>query len=151
VIEAYIDGGCRGNPGNGAVGYVVLKDGNELCRFGKKIGRCTNNVAEYSALIDALEYLKSKADEVSPADSGSPAAGNEGPVTVYSDSELLIMQMTGRYRVKSGKLKPLYEKAQRLLKEMKYIRLVHIGREKNKTADLIVNRVLDDRDYKTDL
>jgi len=151
VIEAYIDGGCRGNPGNGAVGYVVLEDAVELYRFGKKIGRCTNNVAEYSALIDALEYLKNKADSGSPAAVGGPAAGKKGPVTVYSDSELLVMQMTGRYRVKSGTLKPLYEKACDLLKEMKDVRLVHIGRDKNKTADWIVNRVLDDRDYKADL
>lgn len=116
---------------------MVLKDGIELYRFGKQIGRCTNNVAEYSALIGVLEYLTSM------------AAG--GPVVVYSDSELLVMQMTGRYRVKSGTLKPLYEKARELLKEMKDVRLVHIKRDKNKNADWIVNRVLDDREYKADL
>ena len=138
MIEAYIDGGCRGNPGNGAVGYVVLEDGTELYRFGKKIGRCTNNVAEYSALIGVLEYLKT-----------IPAAG--GSTTIYSDSELLVMQLTGKYRVKSDTLKPLYGQALKLLKEMKDVRLVHIRREKNKTADWIVNRVLDDGDYNADL
>ena len=143
MIETYIDGGCRGNPGNGAVGYVVLQDGIELYRFGKQIGRCTNNVAEYSALISALEYLKSMAA------CGGPASA--GPVTIYSDSELLVMQLTGKYRVKSDTMKPLYGQAQELLNGMNDVRLVHIGREKNKTADLIVNRALDDREYKTDL
>ncbi|MBN2325272.1 MAG: ribonuclease HI family protein [Spirochaetes bacterium] len=139
MIEVYIDGGSRGNPGDGAVGYVVLKDGDEAYRYGEKIGRCTNNVAEYSALIGALEYLK------------KTASGGGEPVIVYSDSELLIMQMTGRYRVKSGMLKPLHGRAAKLLEEMKDVRLVHIGRVKNKTADWIVNRVLDGREYKTDL
>lgn len=128
-IIANIDGGSRGNPGPGAAGFV-LKDsgGNQLLAKGIVLGRTTNNVAEYSSLVKALE-----------------AAGELGAeqITVFSDSELLVKQINAQYRVKSKLIKPLYEQATNLLDGFKSWKVRHITRDKNKQADSLVNRALD--------
>lgn len=139
VVEVFIDGGCRGNPGEGAYGFVVKEDGRERYRYGERIGRCTNNGAEYRALIEVLRYL---------LDSGY---GKGKRITIYSDSELLVKQMGGEYKVKSGRLKPLYTDAVKLFRELKYIELMHVKRQENRLADWILNRILDGKEYKTDL
>jgi ribonuclease HI len=139
VVDVYIDGGCRGNPGEGAFGFVVFEDGKERYRFGEKIGICTNNVAEYRALIGAARYLLDRKNS------------KEKRITVYSDSELLVKQIEGAYRVRSSRLKPLFSDAANLIRELKDVRLVHVKREENHLADWIVNRVLDNKEYKTDL
>ena len=138
MVDVYIDGGCRGTPGDGALGFIVKEGGLELYRFGKHIGNCTNNVAEYKALICALDYLLKN-------------GYGKRKITVYSDSELLVKQIEGTYRVRSDVLKPLFSDAVRLIREARNVRLVHINREKNRIADRIVNRILDRKDYKTDL
>ena len=140
MIEMYIDGASRGNPGMAASGFVVLgSDGNEVYRHGRALGRRTNNFAEYTALIDALRYVF----EESEKGSSNHAAGYMEDVVVFSDSELLVRQMNGHYRVRSSLLKPLYREAKSIIKKMSNVRIEHVRRERNKTADRIVNMVLD--------
>lgn len=136
MLKVYIDGGSRGNPGDAAIGVVVYNDkGEEIYRFGEKIGAKTNNVAEYSALIRALEHLVKM------------ISNPDEKILIYSDSELLVKQINGIYKVKNKKLKTLYDKAKGLLKNFKNIEIKHIVREKNTVSDWIVNRVLDNREY----
>jgi len=104
-MVVYIDGGARGNPGPAAIGFVVFDDHrSELYRYGTRIGMSTNNCAEYTALIEALTYL---ASENPHAD----ISNSDEPVTIYSDSELIVRQMIGVYKVKDPKLVPLHRKA----------------------------------------
>lgn len=136
MCKIYIDGGSRGNPGEGAIGFAVFNNENrEVFRFGKKIGPCTNNYAEYNALIEALEYVVK-----------NRLSGNKN-VDIYSDSELLVKQMNKLYKVKSGNLLTLFKKARHVIENDDRIRIMHINREKNRTADWIVNRVLDGKHY----
>jgi ribonuclease HI len=144
MIHIYIDGGARGNPGSAALGFVVTDDqGNELYRFGAELGRCTNNIAEYASLIEALKYLNSK----------YPFLGNAVPdaeeFVVHSDSELVVRQMSGRYRVRDPKLVPLHREAKSLIGTRDDISLEYVPRSRNRAADAIVNRVLDGLDYFT--
>lgn len=136
MLKIYIDGGSRGNPGDAAIGVVIYNDKREeIYRFGEKIGAKTNNIAEYSALIRALEHLKKM------------ISNTDEKILIYSDSELLVKQINGIYKVKNKKLKTLYDKAKSLLKNFKNIEIKHIVREKNTVSDWIVNRVLDNREY----
>ena len=128
-IIAYIDGGSRGNPGPAAAGFVLNdSSGTQLQAKGYVIGRTTNNVAEYTSLVRALE-----------------AARKFGPeqLVVFSDSELLVKQINGQYRVKSELIKPFYEQAVILLDGFKSGKVRHITRDKNKQADSLVNQALD--------
>jgi ribonuclease HI len=125
----HIDGGSRGNPGPAAAGVVIqTDDGVTVHEAGYFLGRMTNNVAEYSGLLRALELaVEHKAQRV----------------RVYSDSQLMVRQITGEYRVKSEDLKPLFEKAQELLLQLPAWEIQHVRREKNKRADELVNLALD--------
>ncbi len=127
-----IDGGARGNPGPAAAGVVVraADDGTILHEAGIFLGQATNNVAEYSALLAALEAV---------AELGADEA------EVLSDSELLVRQMTGEYRVKNHGLKPLFEKAQFLVARLEHFAIRHIRREENKDADRLVNKAINVR------
>src|SRR5436190_15086078 len=123
------DGGARGNPGPAAYGYVLeAEDGSVLAAHGEKIGIATNNVAEYSALVAGLE----KALEL------------ELPkVVVVSDSELLVKQMRGEYRVKNEALRELWERAGRLARRIGDVSYTAVRREHNELADRLVNEALD--------
>lgn len=125
------DGGARGNPGPGACGVVIRsRDGVVIKKLGKYLGKCTNNEAEYHGLILGLEEaLKMGADELE----------------VLLDSQLITNQMLGKYKVKDGKLKLLYQKATSLVKKFSNVSFVHISREKNKMADYIVNKIIDNK------
>jgi len=130
LITVFIDGGSRKNPGEAAVGMVVYdSNGNELLKRGKRIGIATNNESEYTALIEALRYILNnfRFEEA----------------VIYSDSELIVKQIHGVYRVKSFSLTPLYNESRRLMKKLPQVQLVHVKRNLNKKADWIVNRVLD--------
>ena len=123
------DGGARGNPGPGALGYVLTDpDGNEVEARGEYLGPVTNNVAEYRGLIAGL---------------GAAARHEASPLTVYMDSELIVRQMTGEYRVKNAGLKPLHEEARRVAARIPSIRFVAVRREDNTRADRLVNETLD--------
>jgi ribonuclease HI len=132
TVEVQSDGGARGNPGPAAIGAVVLDVTTDppvvLARVSERIGIATNNVAEYRALIAGLEAAR----EFDPR-----------CVRVRADSELMIRQLEGRYKVKSAHLKPLYEEARALLVEFDEVDLGHIRRENNVDADALVNAALD--------
>ena len=123
------DGGARGNPGPAAYGYVLeTDDGTILAAHGERIGVATNNVAEYSALVAGLE----RALELGVDD-----------LEVVSDSELLVKQMTGEYRVKNETLQELNEKASRLARRLGEVTYTAVRREHNELADRLVNEALD--------
>ena len=125
----YIDGACRGNPGPGAIG-IVIQDGNNRLQISKCVGDTTNNQAEYQALITAIEEaLKMGARHLD----------------IRTDSELLARQIQKTYRVKNAKLKPLYEKANQLLRRVDSYTITHIPREKNTIADGLANKALDQK------
>jgi probable phosphoglycerate mutase len=125
----YTDGGARGNPGPAAYAYVLeAEDGSVLDARGEAIGVATNNVAEYRALVAGLE--KALAVGVSELD-------------VVSDSELLVKQMTGEYRVKSASLRELSIEAARLARAVGRVRYTAVPREENELADRLVNDALD--------
>jgi len=125
------DGGARGNPGPGACGAVVKdQTGNIIRREGKFLGICTNNEAEYHGLILGLETaLELGADSVE----------------VNMDSELVVKQLRGEYRVKEPRLAELYTRAKALEQKFGEVRYFAVRREKNKEADAIVNQVLDEQ------
>jgi ribonuclease H / adenosylcobalamin/alpha-ribazole phosphatase len=125
----FTDGGARGNPGPAAYGYVLEdEDGSVLAAHGERIGVATNNVAEYRALIAGLE----KALEL-----GLDAVG------VVSDSELLVKQMRGEYRVKNEALKKLHDEASRVARRIGDVSYTAVRREHNELADRLVNEALD--------
>jgi len=128
--RANIDGGSRGNPGPASYG-VVIRDprGEIVARLKKYIGRTTNNVAEYYGLIAALDYAH---------------ANSIKALRVESDSELLVKQMRGQYKVKSPDLKPLYERAKKMSQAIPAFRIDHVYREQNREADLLANEALDE-------
>ena len=123
------DGGSRGNPGPAAYAYVLeAEDGTVLAAHGEAIGVATNNVAEYSALVAGLE----KAVEVGVSE-----------LEVISDSELMVKQMRGEYRVKNEALRDLSLQASRLARELGSVSYKAVRREQNKLADQLVNEALD--------
>jgi len=126
---ANIDGASRGNPGPAAYA-VVIRDpaGHVVLELAKRLGRETNNVAEYYALLAALDYA---------------ASNGISALRIRSDSELLVRQMQGRYKVKSTDLKPLHERAQKLSRQLGYFAIEHVRREQNRDADALANVALD--------
>jgi len=123
------DGGSRGNPGPAAYAYVLeADDGTVLAAHGEAIGVATNNVAEYSALVAGLE----KAIAVGVSE-----------LEVISDSELMVKQMRGEYRVKNEALRDLSARASRLAREIGSVSYKAVRREQNKLADQLVNEALD--------
>ena len=125
----HTDGGARGNPGPAAYGYVLeAEDGTVLAAEGEAIGVATNNVAEYSGLIAGL----AKAVELAVPE-----------VDVYSDSELMVKQMRGEYRVKNEALRALSLEASRLARRLGKVHYHHVVREHNELADRLVNEALD--------
>jgi ribonuclease HI len=123
------DGGARGNPGPAAYAYVLeAEDGTVLAAHGEAIGVATNNVAEYSALVAGL----AKAVELSVSE-----------LEVVSDSELMVKQMRGEYKVKNDALRELWERAGRLARDVGSVRYTAVRREQNELADRLVNEALD--------
>jgi probable phosphoglycerate mutase len=129
-IVAYIDGGARGNPGPAGFGVRIEQPGGTLIEeFGEAIGVATNNVAEYRALIAALEWARRH---------------NYSRVHVRSDSLLLVQQMRGVYRVKHPGLQPLHAKARLLAREIGHVTFEHVGRALNAHADRLANAAMDE-------
>jgi len=128
-IIIYTDGGARGNPGPAAIGIVI---GDK--KYGEAIGEATNNVAEYRALVFALKKAKSLlgVDAAKAAD-----------LEVRSDSELMVNQLNGIYKVKEEGLKPLFIEVWNAKQEFRNVSFTHVRREENKIADALVNQALD--------
>ncbi len=126
TLILHIDGSVEGNPGPGAIG-VVIEDGQgtPVEAWGDAIGHCTNNQAEYQALLAALRKSRRLGAK---------------HVTVCSDSQLLVRQFLGEYKVRDAKLKPLHEEARRLARAFESFEIVHIPREQNRAADRLANR-----------
>jgi ribonuclease HI len=125
----YTDGGARGNPGPAAAGGVILaQDGTLVEELSEFLGVATNNVAEYQALAMTLRRAKELGFE---------------QVTVHMDSELIVRQLNGIYRVKDPKMLELYAQVRKLLREFSDWKVVHVPRAENKHADELVNAVLD--------
>jgi ribonuclease HI len=128
-IIVYTDGGSRGNPGPAALGVAILDaDGELIAKHGRYLGEQTNNYAEYSAVIFALKEAKKMGAK---------------HVTCYMDSELVVRQLAGAYRVKNAGLLPLFEEVKKLACDFEKITFSHVRREKNKIADSMVNVALD--------
>lgn len=130
AYRANIDGGSRGNPGPASYG-VVIRDprGEIVAKLKKYIGRSTNNVAEYYGLIAALDYAQQHGIRA---------------LQVQSDSELLVRQMLGQYKVKSPELRPLYERARKMAQAFDSFKIEHLYREQNAEADALANEALDE-------
>jgi ribonuclease HI len=130
AYRANIDGGSRGNPGPASYG-VVIRDprGEIVAKLKKYIGRSTNNVAEYYGLIAALDYAQQHGIRA---------------LQVQSDSELLVRQMRGQYKVKSPELRPLYERARKMAQTFDSFKIEHVYREQNAEADALANEALDE-------
>jgi ribonuclease HI len=130
AYRANIDGGSRGNPGPAAYG-VVIRDakGDIVAKLKKYIGRMTNNVAEYYGLIAALDYMQSQGIKA---------------LRIESDSELLVKQMRGQYKVRSPELQPLFERARKMSQALESFRIDHVYREQNREADALANEAMDE-------
>jgi ribonuclease HI len=134
IPTAHIDGGARGNPGPAAYGVVVRgADGKMLAELAKYLGIQTNNFAEYSGLLAALEYAQQQ---------------NFPALKIFSDSELLVKQMKGQYKVNHPVLRKLHTRAQELVGGLKAFSIHHVLRNYNRDADRLVNAVLDQEERK---
>ena len=129
-IVAYIDGGARGNPGPAGYGVRIEDEQGELINeFHGFLGSSTNNVAEYNGLLAALRYAQQHGHRV---------------LRIKSDSELLVKQMKGEYRVKNAGLQPLYQQARTLAATLDRVAFEHVRREQNKDADRLANLAMDE-------
>lgn len=126
-----IDGGARGNPGPAGIGVLLEEEGGERDEYYAYLGTTTNNVAEYAALLVLLAHsLRRGATDLA----------------IHSDSQLLVKQMEGTYRVKNPRLQALHAEARRLMARIPRVTLRHVRREENREADRLANRAMDERD-----
>jgi len=129
-LSGRIDGGSRGNPGPAGIGVLLEDEGGARDEYYAFLGTTTNNVAEYAALLVlAVRSLERGATDL----------------IIHSDSELLVKQMEGTYRVRNPKLQVLHAAARRLLARIPRVALRHVPREKNRDADRLANRAMDER------
>jgi len=136
TLTLEFDGGSRGNPGPAGIGVVVrAQDGTPLVTLGRFIGRATNNVAEYRALITAMDEAKKLGTK---------------RIVIRGDSELIIKQMKGEYRVKHPDMKDLYDEAQFLIHQFDEATITHNLRHKNELADKLANLAMDRKRDVTD-
>ena len=130
-LTLFIDGASKGNPGHAGIGIRIEEDGKCRAEHCEYIGCTTNNVAEYRALIKGLEMA---------------AEFKANRVTVFSDSELVVRQMNGAYKVKSGGLLPLYQAAHKQSRTFDGFQIRHVRREENREADRLANQGIATKD-----
>jgi ribonuclease HI len=129
-LTIYTDGASRNNPGESGAGVYILHDGKPFEQIARYLGTTTNNVAEYTAAIIGLEHaLKAGARRVK----------------LFADSELLVKQINGQYKVKNEGLKPLHAKARELIGRIGSVAVQYIPRERNKEADALANKAIDEK------
>lgn len=129
-LTIYTDGASRNNPGEAGAGVLILRDREPVERVSRYLGVTTNNVAEYSAAIIGLEQaLRLGASRV----------------TLLADSELLVRQLNGQYKVKNEGLKPLFAQAKELIARIGRVEVQYIPREQNREADALANKAIDER------
>ena len=127
-LEAWVDGGARGNPGPAGWG-AFLRGPEGVVELKGFLGIATNNVAEYSGLLAALRHA---------------IASGASTLRVYADSELMVRQMKGEYKVRAPGLRPLFEEARRMVKTLRRFEIHHVPREKNRDADRLANLAMDE-------
>jgi ribonuclease HI len=128
-LVAYIDGGARGNPGPSGYGVVIQdQSGRKVATLSEYLGRQTNNFAEYQGLIAALEYATQQGQKA---------------LKVISDSELLVRQINGIYKVKNPTLQDLHARARQLIRQLDWFSIGHVLRGKNQEADRLANAAMD--------
>ena len=128
-ITAFCDGGSRGNPGPAGFGvYIEGPDGETVAELSEYLGKTTNNVAEYSGLLAAVDYA---------------VRNGHRRLRVVSDSELMVKQIKGQYKVNSADLRPLYDEAKRRIARLEQFRIEHVLRGKNQRADRLANLAMD--------
>ena len=129
-LMIYTDGASRNNPGEAGAGVYIVQEGNPIEKIACYLGKTTNNIAEYSAAVIGLEYaVKLGASRVK----------------LFADSELLVKQLNGQYKVKNEGLKPLYVKAKELIAKIGRVEVQYIPREMNKEADALANKAIDEK------
>lgn len=131
-LTLHTDGGSRNNPGEAAIAYIIRNKGKEIYANHRAIGIATNNVAEYTALIDGLDYIYTyiQNNEVKS-------------ISVFSDSQLMVRQMLGNYKIKDATIKILAAKAKSVIQKIdKPVNFTHILREKNSETDALVKKSL---------
>jgi ribonuclease HI len=133
-INVYTDGGSRGNPGHSAFGLVVYDDQQQIIhKDSKYLGIKTNNEAEYAGLIAALEWIKKNQSKL-----------NISNINFYSDSQLMVRQISGTYRVKASNLLPIFQEAKKLISQISLsINFQDVRRELNELADQLANEAMD--------
>lgn len=133
-VSVYTDGGSRGNPGPAGYGLVIYNQDQQIIHQDKKfLGIKTNNEAEYVGLVSALQWLATNITQ-----------SNITAINFYSDSQLLVCQLNGQYKVKSPNIKPLFAQAQAFLSQIKIpIHFTHLYRESNTLADSLANQAMD--------
>jgi ribonuclease HI len=130
VVNLYTDGACRGNPGQGGAGAVLVDDkGKIVATVRHSLGHCTNNIAEYKALILGLEEALKK---------------RYGKLNIFLDSELLVNQIKGSYKIKNANLKILMGEVRKLLSYFDGYTVEHINRSQNHMADKLANEAIDE-------
>jgi ribonuclease HI len=129
-IIIFTDGACRGNPGEAGIGIVILKQGKTIKEISEYIGKATNNIAEYAALLRGLK---------------ESAILNAKHVEAYSDSELLVKQINGEYQIKNQGLKPIFRHIQSQINNLSSFSIKHIPRERNAAADKLANQAIDNK------
>jgi ribonuclease HI len=129
TLTAFCDGGARGNPGPSGFGvYIQDERGEKVAELSEYLGIRTNNFAEYSALLAALEFA---------------LRHDHSRLNVVSDSELMVKQIKGQYKVKSPDLRPLYDEAKRRIAGLDFFQIQHVLRNKNREADRLANLAMD--------
>ncbi len=126
----YTDGASRNNPGEAGAGVYIVQDNEPLERIARYLGQTTNNIAEYSAAIIGLEHA---------------VRLGASRVNLLADSELMVKQLNGQYKVKNEGLKPLFLKAKELIAKIGSVEVRHIRRELNKEADALANKAIDEK------
>ncbi len=134
-LKIFSDGGARGNPGHAGIGFLIFDEANLVFAFQKYIGQTTNNVAEYTAVYEALNYLLLQSKKTQN-------------ISFFLDSELVVRQLSGIYKIKTPHLQSLWQKIQQQISQLqkqglKNISFQHIPREENKKADYLVNQAID--------
>lgn len=130
AIQIYVDGGSRGNPGYAGGGFVVFEKGKVVAKGSEYFGDKTNNQAEYLALRLALREVYAR-------------LGGEAEINCFMDSQLVVEQMNGNYKVKSENVRPLYQEVRRIADQFKSFSIDHIPREENSIADELANNAMD--------
>jgi len=129
-LTIYTDGASRNNPGEAGAGIYILRNGEPCEQIARYLGTTTNNIAEYAAAIIGLEHA---------------VKVGARRVNLYADSELMVKQINGQYKVKNEGLKPLHAKVKDLIARIGSVEVHHVRREKNKEADALANKAIDER------